>query len=81
MAMGNYEVRDPEAEKVLKDIGEKLRDVMPEGYGFTFLMYSFGEGGNMFYISNAMREDMIKSMKEFIEKQENNEPKTPIGAL
>ena len=79
MAMGNYEVRDEKAEKALKEIGELLGKAMPEGYGFNFLMFNFGEGGNMFYISNAQRADMLKAMKEFIAKQEGGEPQTPVG--
>lgn len=36
--------------------------------GFTLLMFTFGKGGWMTYISNAQREDMIQTMKEFTEK-------------
>ena len=65
---GDYKVHDESAEVVLKDIGHLIGSKMPDGYGFTFLMFTFGEGGNLFYISNSRREDMIKSMEEFIEK-------------
>lgn len=63
-----YEVRDEQAETVLNDIGQRLKAMMPEGYGFNLLLFTFGEGGNMFYISNAQREDMIRAMQEFIAK-------------
>lgn len=63
-----YEVHDPEIEARLKEIGRRLKDAMPEGYGFNLMIFSYGEGGAMFYLSSAQREDMIKAMKEFIAK-------------
>lgn len=70
--LGTYEVRDPEAEKKLREIGNKLADNMPPGYGFTLMIYQFGEQGNMFYFSNAQRDDMINVMREFIQKHAEN---------
>jgi len=67
-----FEVRNEAAEKLLKEIGGIIRSQCPPGYGFTFLLYSFGEGGDLFYISNAQREDMIRCMQEFIEKFREN---------
>jgi hypothetical protein len=48
-----YEVRDEAVEKLLRDIGELLKRSCPPGYGFNLLIFTFGDGGNMFYISNA----------------------------
>ena len=67
-----YEVRDEEVEKLLKDIGQRLKSAMPPGYGFNLMIFTFGEGGNMFYCSNAQREDMIRAMQEFIAKFREN---------
>lgn len=67
-----FEVRDEQAEKLLKEIGVLLRESMPKGYGFNLLVFNFGEGGNMFYTSNARREDMIRAMQEFIAKFQEN---------
>lgn len=64
-----FEVHHPEVEKIMKDIGKMIGPLMPKGFGFTLMVYSFGEGGSMFYISNAERDDMLKAMGEFIEKQ------------
>ena len=61
-------VRNAEIEALMKDIGSRVKSVMPPGWGFTLLIFNFGEGGNLFYTSNAQREDMIKTMQEFIEK-------------
>lgn len=68
----NFEVQNENVEVIMKEIGELLKTAMPEGWGFTLLMFDFvkGEGGSTFYISNAQRSDMLKLMKEFIEKQE-----------
>lgn len=65
----NFEIRNAEVEAMLKDIGKTIHGVMPEGFGFTLLMFSFGEGGSTFYISDAQRDDMLKAMQEFIDKQ------------
>ena len=67
-----FEVRDEKAEAMLKEIGQMLRKACPKGYGFSLLIFSFGEGGNMFYTSNAQREDMIRAMQEFIQKHREN---------
>jgi hypothetical protein len=66
-----YEVRNEEVEKVLKTLGDILKDVMPPGYGFTLLIFQFN-GPELFYISGANRADMIKTMREFIAKFEEN---------
>lgn len=70
--MNIFEVRNEKAEKVLKEIGQSLRQAMPEGFGFSLLIFSFGKSGSMFYTSNANRKDMIKAMKEFIAKFQEN---------
>lgn len=67
-----FEVRNEAAEKMLREIGQMLREVCPAGFGFSLLVFSFGEGGNMFYTSNAQREDMIRAMQEFIQKFREN---------
>jgi hypothetical protein len=73
--MSGFEVRNDEVEKVLRGIGNTLKPVMPEGWGFTVLMFDYSDtpDGSMFYLSSAKREDMIKAMKEFIAKNENGE--------
>lgn len=70
--MSTFNVRDEKAEKILKEIGGVLKDQMPEGYGFSLLIFPFGEGGGMFYISSAERADMIKAMEEFIENSKKD---------
>lgn len=68
--MDNFEIKNADIESRLRDIGETLKKRVPEGMGFTVLMFDYGAGGAMFYLSSAQRADMINSMKEFIKKQE-----------
>lgn len=63
-----YEVRNEAAEKMLNEIGKALREACPPGFGFSLLVFSFGDGGEMFYTSNAERETMCQAMQEFITK-------------
>jgi hypothetical protein len=66
-----FEVRNPEIEEKLREIGRTIKRDMPEGFGFTLLIFSF-EPGSMFYISSAERDGMIAAMREFIAKHEHN---------
>lgn len=65
---GTTEEFNEQVEFALREVAEYAKTRMPMGLGFTLLMFDFGEGGNMFYISNAQREDVLKSMEEFLEK-------------
>ena len=67
-----------EEENVNEEIKRKLPDMakyivsqLPEGYGFSLLVFPFGEDGGqkeLMYISNANRDDMVKAMNEFVMK-------------
>ena len=54
------------AEKTARDLGRIIQGAMPPGWGFTLMMFTYGEGGQTTYISTAKREDMIKALHEFI---------------
>lgn len=56
----------------MQTIAKKVQEELPSDFGFVVLTFKFNELGQMIYVSNANREDVIKSMKEFIEKTENN---------
>ena len=56
----------------MQDIAKNVKKELPEGFGFVVLAFKFNEKGQMIYVSNANREDVINSMKEFIEKTENS---------
>ena len=62
-----YEVPVPdEVKELLNSIGNIIGPQLPKGWGFTLLIFTFGEGGTMTYISNAERESMIEAMNEFM---------------
>lgn len=56
----------------MQGIAKKVQDELPEGFGFIVLAFKFNAKGQMMYVSNANREDVVISMKEFIEKTEQN---------
>lgn len=70
MDQENFEVGHESQEIALKKLGNLIKEKVPKGMGFTLLMFDYGPTGNMFYISSAVRKDVIASMKEFIAKQE-----------
>lgn len=70
----SYNVRHAEVEPALREIATLVKPLVPTGWGFTLMIFSYGktglkgegDAGSMFYISSAQREDMIKAMREFI---------------
>ena len=70
--IGDFEVRNTQVEDKLKEIGNKLRDGMPKGFGFVLLIAEFGEAGGVFYTANCNRKDVCNMMREFIAKCEPN---------
>lgn len=64
---------DEEVKKKLKDIAKKIDGELPDGYGFCLLTFGFNDvGKELMYVANANREDIVKVMKEWIAKTENN---------
>lgn len=43
-------------------------------HGFCLMVFDFGEGGTMNYISNAKRADMLKALDEFKQRILNEQP-------
>lgn len=64
----SYNVSDPEVEATLRELSQHVGSRLPEGWGFTLLLFSYGPNGNLFYMSSAEREDVINVMKEFIQR-------------
>jgi len=71
MEPSNLNIRDPEIEAMMKRIADVISDRMPPGWGFNLMLFEYGEGGALFYISSALREDIISVMKEFIKRNEH----------
>ena len=58
----------------MQKIAKKVDEELPNGYCFVVLAFNFGEGkdNEMMYVSNANRQDIVKAMKEWIKKTEEN---------
>jgi len=67
-----YEVRNEQIEDLLRSLGNILKGSIPPGYGFTLLIFGFSPNNELFYLSSAQREDMIRTMQEFIAKFREN---------
>lgn len=70
-----FERKNEDIAKLMRDIGTIINNQMPDGWGFTLMLFEFGENGSMFYISKSERSDMIKVMKEFIARQDIEQQK------
>ncbi len=66
--------REEQAANALQAIAKDIKEKLPENMGFALLTYEFGEGDDkrMMYISNSNREDVIKAMLEFVDKNLND---------
>ena len=66
--------REEQANNMLQEIMQEVKNKLPEGMGFTLLAYEFGdkEGRRMLYASNSNREDVMKAMLEFVDKNLND---------
>ncbi len=49
-------------------IDEAIEEHADRKMGFMLMVFDFGEGSRMSYISNAERGDILKALQEFIEK-------------
>jgi len=79
--MSGHQPIDPEVARAMNAIAGVIDDALPPGWGFTLLVFKFGEGDGhrMNYISSAGRGDMLAAMKELIANFEGrvaNAPKT-----
>lgn len=59
----------------LQNIAQNIDKELPEGFGFALLTFKFNtepDTSELMYVANANRQDIVKAMKEWIEKTENN---------
>jgi hypothetical protein len=59
-------VRMEAANRHLGKLIKKAIDQSGGDFGFALLMFSYGTGSEMTWLSNAKRPDMIKALEEFI---------------
>lgn len=66
--------REKEANDALQSIAKEIKERLPENMGFALLAYEFGEAEDkrMLYVSNSNREDVMRAMVEFLEKNIND---------
>jgi hypothetical protein len=64
--------RDANTRDLMQALATALNEVLPQNWGFVLLCFPFDhEPGRMNYVSNANREDVLKVMQEFIDKNNN----------
>ena len=56
----------------LQGIAKKVDAELPEGFGFVVLAFKFNEKGQLMYVSNADRADVVNAMEEWIIKTAKN---------
>ena len=65
--------REEQANNMLQEIMQEIKNKLPEGMGFALLAYEFGDKERrMLYASNSNREDVMKAMLEFVDKNLND---------
>ena len=66
--------REEQVNNMLQEIMQDIKNKLPEGMGFALLAYEFGdkEDRRMLYASNSNREDVMKAMLEFVDKNLND---------
>jgi hypothetical protein len=61
------EKEDQQVRARMQRLGNLIDKELPYGWGFVMLAFPFGKDGRMNYVSNAEREDVVRSMYEFID--------------
>lgn len=59
----------------MQEAARTLETILPAGTGFVLLAFDLGEvsgESRLEYVSNGMREDVVKVMREFISITEEN---------
>lgn len=51
-------------DEIMRALGDAIKAVIPENFGFALVIFPFSKPGTANYISNARREDMIKALRE-----------------
>jgi len=66
--------RNEQAKNKMQEIAKSISNQLPEGMGFALLTFEFGNKPNrrLNYVSNGNREDIVRAMKEWIDKTEEH---------
>lgn len=67
----SYEIDNPLIQKLLKETGMQIHSAMPTGWCFTLFMFNVDRNDpSMFYLSDAQRDGMMHTLREFLAKQD-----------
>ena len=59
---------------MMQDIACKVESMIPDGYGFGIVVFKFSDEpgmGQLHWVSNSRREDMVLALQEFIRREGN----------
>ena len=54
-------------------IGTLIGGSLPPGVGFALMLFDFGDGGNLTYLSNANRGQLVTQLRECADVLEHNQ--------
>ena len=55
----------------MKELANMIKNNIPVKWGFILMTYPHEREGELIYVSNSNREDVVKALEEFIEKTKN----------
>lgn len=62
--------KDANTRDQLQKIAHLVDEELPDGWGFVLFAFPFGENeGRLNYVAKAPREDAVKLIKEWLDKQ------------
>ena len=64
-------MNENQIKETLTTIANEITAKLPNT-GFVLLTYEFNKTGRIMYISNSNREDVLKAMQEFVDKNIND---------
>jgi hypothetical protein len=71
----------PDLEAKCREVGRRIQAAIVESgqpCGFVLMLFNFGEGGHMTYLSNADRRDVLKLLREFRTALRSNKLMPPV---
>lgn len=57
-----------EMRPLLQMLARRVASGLPKGWGFNLMLFAYGTGGDLFYISSAQRADVLDIMREYIRR-------------
>lgn len=60
-------------ERKAGEMAQTIGDACPPGVGYALLIFSFGQGGNLAYMSNGDRDDVARVLREWLTHYERGQ--------